>query len=154
MGRLLGTWLSGPQSAFPPRPTDDYPGKRLGLPAQGSGSLAPVGRRLGAYLIDAFGASLIAALFVRDAYAAGRGWLTLGIFAAAYVVLLTAGGQTAGMRLLGLRVVPLGGARPFPDLLRSALRTLLLCLLVPALLTDRDGRGLHDRAAGTAVVLA
>jgi uncharacterized RDD family membrane protein YckC len=28
----------------------------------------------------------------------------------------------------------------------------LLCLLVPALISDRDGRGLHDKAARTAVV--
>ena len=28
-------------------------------------------------------------------------------------------------------------------------RTLLLGLLVPAVVWDRDGRGLHDRAAGT-----
>ena len=28
----------------------------------------------------------------------------------------------------------------------------LLCLLVPALLVDADGRGLHDRLTGTAVV--
>ena len=35
-----------------------------------------------------------------------------------------------------------------------ALRTALLLLLVPALITDRDGRGLHDRAAGTVVVRA
>ena len=154
MGRLLGSWLSGPQSAFPPPASEDYAGQRLGLPAQGSGSLAPLGRRFGAFFVDGLGSGLIAALFVRDAYDPDRGWLTLGIFALAYVVLLTVAGQTVGMRLLGLRVVPLRGTRPFPDLLRSALRTALLCLLVPALLSDRDGRGLHDRAAGTAVVVA
>ena len=33
-----------------------------------------------------------------------------------------------------------------------ALRTLLLCLVVPAAIWDGDGRGLHDKAAGTAVV--
>jgi uncharacterized RDD family membrane protein YckC len=37
---------------------------------------------------------------------------------------------------------------------RAALRTLLLVLLVPAVVTDRDGRGLHDKAAGTVVVHA
>jgi uncharacterized RDD family membrane protein YckC len=30
----------------------------------------------------------------------------------------------------------------------------LLCLLIPALIWDRVGRGLHDRAAGTVVVRA
>ena len=31
---------------------------------------------------------------------------------------------------------------------------LLLFLLVPAVIWDRDGRGLHDRARGTAVIRA
>lgn len=30
--------------------------------------------------------------------------------------------------------------------------TLLLCLAVPALIWDRDQRGMHDRAANTVVV--
>jgi hypothetical protein len=33
-------------------------------------------------------------------------------------------------------------------------RFVLLCLLVPALVTDRDGRGLHDKAARSVVVRA
>ena len=35
--------------------------------------------------------------------------------------------------------------------LRAALRGALLCLLVPALIM-KDGRGLHDRAAGSVVL--
>jgi uncharacterized RDD family membrane protein YckC len=35
---------------------------------------------------------------------------------------------------------------------RPIVRTLLLALLVPALIADRDGRGLHDRLAGTVLV--
>jgi hypothetical protein len=31
-------------------------------------------------------------------------------------------------------------------------RTALLCLFFPALFSDSDGRGMHDRAAGTAIV--
>jgi hypothetical protein len=37
---------------------------------------------------------------------------------------------------------------------RAALRTVLLLLLVPALIWDRDGRGLHDKAADSVVVVA
>jgi hypothetical protein len=33
------------------------------------------------------------------------------------------------------------------------LRTVLMCLAVPALIWDRDGRGLHDRTARCVVVL-
>ena len=35
---------------------------------------------------------------------------------------------------------------------QSPLRTLLLCLAVPALVWDRQYRGLHDKAVGSAVV--
>jgi uncharacterized RDD family membrane protein YckC len=40
------------------------------------------------------------------------------------------------------------------DPLRAIGRTALLCLLVPAVIFDRDGRGLHDRLTDTAVVRA
>jgi hypothetical protein len=36
---------------------------------------------------------------------------------------------------------------------RAALRALLLVLIVPPLVMDADGRGLHDRAAGSIVLL-
>jgi hypothetical protein len=55
------------------------------------------------------------------------------------------------MRLLGLRL-----AHPRPAarlaLWRAVVRTGLLFLLVPALVVDADGRGLHDRLTDTAVV--
>ena len=35
---------------------------------------------------------------------------------------------------------------------RALFRTVLICLAVPPLIWDRDGRGLHDRAVLTAVV--
>jgi uncharacterized RDD family membrane protein YckC len=47
-------------------------------------------------------------------------------------------------------VVRLDG-RPV-GLLWSLVRTLLLVLVIPALVWDRDYRGLHDRAAGTVVI--
>jgi len=31
-------------------------------------------------------------------------------------------------------------------------RSALLCLVIPAVVWDRDGRGLHDTAAGTVLV--
>ena len=72
-------------------------------------------------------------------------------FAAITVVTLVALGQTPGMYLLGLRL-----AHPRPGerlaVWRAVVRTGLLCLLVPALITDADGRGMHDRITDTAVV--
>jgi uncharacterized RDD family membrane protein YckC len=55
-----------------------------------------------------------------------------------------------GQRLLGLRVVRVDGGRL--SLPRIVLRTLLLCLVIPAVVMDSDGRGLHDRAVGSIVV--
>jgi uncharacterized RDD family membrane protein YckC len=46
------------------------------------------------------------------------------------------------------------GNRPRVDVGRIVVRTLLLFLLVPAVVFDRDGRGLHDRLSETAVVRA
>jgi uncharacterized RDD family membrane protein YckC len=37
--------------------------------------------------------------------------------------------------------------RPF----QAVVRTVLLCLFLPAMFWDRDGRGLHDKAAGTLI---
>jgi uncharacterized RDD family membrane protein YckC len=39
-------------------------------------------------------------------------------------------------------------ARP----LQVLVRTVLLCLFLPAMFWDKDGRGLHDKAAGTLIV--
>ena len=52
--------------------------------------------------------------------------------------------------LVGLRLVRLDGgwAGPVPALVR----TVLLCLVVPPLVYDRDQRGLHDRLARTVLV--
>jgi hypothetical protein len=37
---------------------------------------------------------------------------------------------------------------------RVVLRTLLICLVIPALVLDSDGRGLHDRAVDSVVLRA
>ena len=79
-----------------------------------------------------------------------RNWSLLS-FGVITVVFLVLTGQTPGMRLLGLRL-----AHPRPGqrlaLWRAVVRTGLLMLLVPALVVDADGRGLHDRVTDTAVV--
>jgi uncharacterized RDD family membrane protein YckC len=118
------------------------------LPAGGPGSLASFGTRIGAFFVDAIGAALVAGLFTAPEL---PGNWALAAFAAITVVTLMAFGQTPGMRLLGLRLAhPRQGQRLAPW--RAVVRTALLCLLVPALLVDSDGRGLHDRLTDTAVV--
>jgi uncharacterized RDD family membrane protein YckC len=77
-----------------------------------------------------------------------------------YLVAFTAGGQTLGKKAAGIRVV---SAEPdgTVDLGHSVVRTLVwVALAIPAglgfltALSSRDGRGLHDRCAGTRVVRA
>ena len=124
-------------------------GASLGLPGDGPGSLASFGTRVLAYLVDAIAAALIAGLFTAPELPGNWSLLT---FALLYAGTLLALGQTPGMRLLGLRLAhPRQGERL--ALWRAVVRTALLMLLVPALVVDADGRGLHDRLTGTAVVL-
>ncbi|MEU4088078.1 RDD family protein [Streptomyces aureus] len=146
--QAIGSWLSGPRAAAEDAGVDfGYRGEQLGLPEHGPGSIARPGRRLGALAVDWGLCLLIAYGLLTDGYGQATGnWALLVFFV---LGLLTVGtvGFTPGKRLLGLRVVAEGGGRPNP--LRVLLRTALLCVAVPALIWDRDGRGLHDRLART-----
>ena len=123
-------------------------GASLGLPADGPGSLATFTSRTGAFVVDAIAAALVAGLFTAPDLPGNWSLLSFGVLTVAF---LAVAGQTPGMRLLGLR---LAHSRPGQRLAlwRAVVRTGLLILLVPALLVDADGRGLHDRLTGTAVV--
>jgi uncharacterized RDD family membrane protein YckC len=121
---------------------------------EGMPRAASFGRRLIAYAVDSLASALIAALFVPELDDGRRGVLTLVVLVLEYLVLASLTGQTLAMRLLGLRIVRLVAPDRPPGLLAIAVRTALLVLLVPALILDRDGRGLHDKAAGTVVVRA
>lgn len=146
----VGGWLEGPRTESA---QDEwaYRGQRLGLPESGPGSLASQGRRLGALLVDWFAAELIALAFGWHPSSAQGQWGTIAIFGAEHLVLLSLFGATLGKRLFGLRVGKLGGPLTPPHVI---LRTLLLLLVVPAVIWDRDGRGLHDRLAGTVEIRA
>jgi uncharacterized RDD family membrane protein YckC len=120
----------------------------LGLPPTGPGALAGPGSRIAAFAADALLSTLVAGLFTAPQLP--RLWSLL-VFGCEYVFFSATFGQTPGMVLLRLgvtRVAPAGRI----GLGRAVLRTLLLMLLVPAVVFDRDGRGLHDRLTGTAVV--
>ncbi len=127
-----------------------YRGERLGLPEEGPGSIARPGRRLGAIAVDWALCMLIAYGLITHGYRQATGNWALLIFFVLGVLTVGTVGCTPGKRLLGLRVVALrtGGVQP----LRALLRTVLLCVAIPALIWDRDGRGLHDRLAGTVEV--
>ncbi|MED7826242.1 RDD family protein [Streptomyces chiangmaiensis] len=146
--QAIGSWLSGPRTALEEAGADlGYRGEQLGLPQEGPGSIARPGRRLGALAVDWGLCLLISYGLLADSYnRAAQVWAPLLLFA---LIALTVGtvGFTPGKRLFGLRVVALNTGRVNP--LRALWRTVLLFLAVPALVWDRDGRGLHDRLAGT-----
>jgi uncharacterized RDD family membrane protein YckC len=122
------------------------------MPARGQGALAPFGPRLVAILVDWLACNVIAAGLIH--YRLGQGGLSsfkpLAVFVVMNVVLVGTLGSTFGQRLLRLRVVRLGGAPAGP--LPALVRTILLALVIPAVVWDRDTRGFHDKLAGTVVV--
>jgi uncharacterized RDD family membrane protein YckC len=140
--KVLGSWLQGPRAALPADAT--HRGQRLGLPAAGPGSIAGFGSRLLAFVVDAVMCDLVALLVFED-----LAWVTV-VFLVEVLLLTWLQGASAGQRLLRLRIVRLDG-RPV-GLGTATMRTALLALLVPVLIWDRDGRGLHDRAAGTVLL--
>ncbi|MFI5755408.1 RDD family protein [Streptomyces sp. NPDC051569] len=144
--QVIGSWLSGPRAAAEDMGVDfGYRGERLGLPERGPGSAAPLGRRFGALLVDWALCVLIAyGLLASGDWQAAGNW-ALGILFVLSVLTVSTVGSTPGKRLFGLRVVAESGGRI--SLGRVLLRSLLLCLAIPALIWDRDGRGLHDRLA-------
>lgn len=76
--------------------------------------------------------------------AAARSW-TLWLFLALSILTVGTVGFTPGKRIVGIRVISEDGGRL--GAVRVIVRTLLLALVIPALIWDRDGRGLHDRLA-------
>jgi uncharacterized RDD family membrane protein YckC len=149
MARWTATWLSGPAAAGASlRAEGEWRGKRLGLPERGPGSVATFGRRMIAFVVDTVASALIAGLFTAPDAPGPWSFVPLAVL---YVVVVRFTGQTLGMRLLGLRLIRVGSPSPL-TVPRAAARLVLLCLLIPALVSDRDGRGLHDKAAGSAVV--
>ncbi len=126
-------------------------GERLGLPQDGPGSVASVGRRVGALFIDWAVAMLIAYGLLANGEPQATGNWALAVFVVMSLLTVGTVGSTPGKRLLGLRVVAVEGLGRLV-LWRVAIRTVLLGAAVPALVWDRDGRGLHDRLSGAVQV--
>ncbi len=149
--QAIGSWLSGPRAAAEDAGIDfGYRGQQLGLPESGPGSIARPGRRLGALAVDWGLCLLIAYGLITDGYHQSTSNWALLIFFVLSVLTVGTVGFTPGKRLLGLRVVTEDTGTVAP--LRVLVRTALLCLALPALIWDRDGRGLHDRLARTVEV--
>lgn len=130
-----------------------FPGRRLGLPEAGPGSVAHWGLRILAFLLDWAIASALAFLLVGSAgWDSGtwQAWVPLLVW---YLVAASATGLTGaslGQHALRIRVVRLDGK--IVGLWRGMVRTALIALVIPPLVYDPDNRGLHDLAVGTVAV--
>ncbi|MBM7367053.1 RDD family protein [Gordonia hydrophobica] len=174
MARATGTWLSGPQ--FPGAANNEYRGQDLGLPESGPGALAGGWHRVLGLLLDWLiaGGVAIAIVGVQPAHemasslemtvrAAGTPqlivWWAIGVVAVALF------GFTPGQFIAGTRVarVDLGAERVTAEAqgreqaaavgpVRALGRQVILLFVVPALINDYNGRAMHDRATGTAIV--
>ena len=111
-----------------------------------------MGRRLSALMVDWIVATLTTGmLFPLFASSLAPSLTRLAIFVLEVGLMTALTGASIGQRLFGIRVVS------YPDqyfLLPSKafLRTLLIALVIPALVIDNEGRGLHDRFTKSQVV--
>lgn len=156
VSRWTGEWLAGPASRAAAEPEQSYRGERLGLPQRGAGSIASLARRFGAFVVDVVIAGLVASIFVQAnvhdvAAMQVQNYWGVVVWFGITVIAVSFFGFTPGMALFGIRVARLDGATmvgPF----RAIPRTLLIVVLIPVVIWDRDYRGLHDKLAKTAVV--
>ncbi|WP_062900208.1 hypothetical protein, partial [Mycobacterium avium] len=119
----------------------------------GPGSLAPMGPRLGAVMIDWLISYGLGALAMR------LGWFSASALATSVLVIWFLLGVVS-VRLFGFTPVHRHHLQPQHQLDgrglvgtgRAVVRGVLVGTVVPALFTDWDGRGLQDRPTATAVV--
>lgn len=128
-----------------------FPGERLGLPEEGPRSIARLGRRLLALLIDwAIATFFSLVVFAGGSWSDVKPFVTLAIFAVLQAAFIPTIGGSIGHRLAGLRLVAMRGGWVGPW--RPIVRTVLLGVVIPALIWDSDQRGMHDKAAGTVLI--
>jgi hypothetical protein len=121
-----------------------YPGQGFGLPEHGPGSVASMPRRILALFIDWLLSMLIAYWLTHSQF-----W-TIAVFAVEVYVLTATTGFTVGKRLVGIRTIRTNGG--LVGFRWALVRTAILLTVIPPLLSDRDLRGLHDRASDTVVI--
>lgn len=115
-------------------------------------NLAGVWRRIFALTADWAASLLVVRLlfpeltFGSDIY----GVWTMGIFAAEVVLLTWLTGASFGQRILRLRVISYRSERL--RLWQVLARTVMILLVIPAVVMDKDKRGLHDVLVGAGVI--
>ena len=123
------------------------------LPETGPGSPAGWGRRFVALLVDWGIGNAIAVLFAGPGVwdrERGLVWLPLVCWFVLVWLSTSFTGASPGQWLLRLRVIRLDRRRVGPWV--GFVRTALVALVIPPLISTNDRRGLHDLIAGTACV--
>lgn len=132
---------------------EQYPGARIGLPAQGRGSLASWRARFAALLVDWAASMILARLLFGDGVVRGHDWrrfTPMAIYFLEKTVLTALASASFGQLLARIAVVRLDG-EPI-GWVRSAARAFMKCIIIPAAVLGGDRRALDDLALGTAVV--
>lgn len=150
---MTGSWLSGPSAARPEDGTEQaYPGEWLGLPSTGPGAVASLGRRSAALVLDWLMSMGIGALIINVASLDQSlstftllVWFVLGVGAVSIFSF------TPGQMIAGIQVARVDAPERV-GFVRAFVRTFFLIFVFPALISDHDGRGMHDRATGTAML--
>jgi len=131
----------------------EYPGASVGLPSSGRGSLASWRARIAALIVD-WAASMMVAVAM---FGVGvlresdwRAWMIMGVFFVQASVLTAFTGGSFGQLLARIAVIRLDG-EPLMWW-QAVLRTLMKCLVIPAVVIGAERRGLDDLVLGTAVV--
>lgn len=149
-------WLEGPQvpgQYEDPMDLSPYPGKLLGLPESGAGSIASLAPRLMALLIDWMLSWGIAALVVSQTDAlGGTSTVTMMVWIVLRIITVWLFAQSPGHAIVGIGVARVDDPEKRVGLLRAVVRAILTVFLFPPIIQDTDGRGMHDRATGTAVI--
>ena len=132
---------------------EPYPGQRLGLPAEGHGSLATWRARIFALTIDWAVCMGLAVLLFGPEVMTGNGWRSWMILTTFFVqstLLSWLVGGSLGQLIGRLAVVRLD-RKPL-GIARAVLRAALISLALPALVIGADRRNLADLAVGTVVI--
>src|SRR5699024_1442030 len=114
----------------------------LGLPAHGPAAGAPIWRPLLTLTVDralSVGSAML--LFNYHELA------VLGTFVVLNLLCISLFGATPAQFLLRVRVLPVRGRSPMP--LRALVRTVLILLIIPSVVWNRDAQPLQDVVAGT-----
>ncbi|APT85138.1 RDD family protein [Corynebacterium aquilae] len=130
-----------------------WPGEFLGLPEKGPGALVSVLRRCGGLWADWIIAMLAATIVesITDFFG-GMSTVTLIAFFIISIISVSLFARTPGQAIFRMGVARIDEANARVGVGRAVVRALLTVLILPPILVDSDGRGLHDRVTQTAVI--